>query len=274
MSGRSAAPNAGGVLPSHRQQQQQLPTLLNGAGNPLRGATQYRGNGAAAGGRLGGGPGSNGMGASSGMGNMSGNGSGNGGASSAVKRNLTRAKTLTRPDRHITPAPLINPHKAPGASAAPGGVLTSRTEKTWWQPWTFYIYAVTFWAPGALLAACGMKEKAKQRAWKEKVALCSIAIIMGGFIGFATIGLQRTLCPQDATSSPGEFIRLGEQSGEDVSQDLAATSPGWDTRLRRIRIAPQAWSASKGGCSMHQEPTTQSTASTSRRCHSSCPDRT
>lgn len=135
-------------------------------------------------------------------------------SSSAVKRNLTRAKTLTRPDRHITPAPLINPHKAPGAAAANGGVLSSSREKpSWWQPWTFYINVVTFWAPAPLLSACGMKERAKQRAWKEKVALCSIAIVMGAFVGFATIGLNRTLCPDDQGSTPEEFIRLGDQSG-------------------------------------------------------------
>lgn len=138
-------------------------------------------------------------------------GSGNG-VSSAVKRNLTRAKTLTRPDRHVTPAPLINPHQSSGAARAASTVLSHR--QSWFQPWSLYISIVTFWAPSVLLSACGMKEPAKQRAWKEKVALCSIAIILGGFIGFATIGLNRTLCPADQGSTPDEFIRLGEQAGE------------------------------------------------------------
>lgn len=62
-----------------------------------------------------------------------------------------------------------------------------------------------------------MKEPAKQRAWKEKVALCSIIIMLGGFVGFATIGLNRTLCPADQGSTPDEFIRLGEQPGEFLS---------------------------------------------------------
>lgn len=133
------------------------------------------------------------------------------GMSSAVKRNLTRAKTLTRPDRHVTPAPLINPHQSSGAGIAQHTVL--RHKESWFQPWSTYISIITFWAPSALLSACGMKEPAKQRAWKEKVALCSIAIILGGFVGFATIGLNRTLCPADQGSTPDEFIRLGEQPG-------------------------------------------------------------
>lgn len=144
-----------------------------------------------------------------------------GGVSSAVKRNLTRAKTLTRPDRHVTPAPLINPHQSSGAARAAQTVLSHK--ESWFQPWSLYISIITCWAPAALLSACGMKEPAKQRAWKEKVALCSIAIILGGFIGFATIGLNRTLCPADQGSTPDEFIRLGEQPGPFSS--LVVTPP-------------------------------------------------
>ena len=170
-------------------------------------------------------------------------------SNSAVKRNLTRAKTLTRPDRHITPAPLINPHKAPGAAAASGGVLSSSKEKpSWWQPWTFYINTVTFWAPGALLSACGMREKPKQRAWKEKVALCSIAIVMGAFVGFATIGLNRTLCPDDQGSTPNEFIRLGEQTGKHCFLNISYTSPLYN-------IALQASWGYAAGCSTPPAPT-------------------
>ena len=193
-SSKTGLSGSGHVLPSHRQ---------NGGSNGYATAT---GSGGAQ------------------YGNGYGNGGAAGQANNAVKRNLTRAKTLTRPDRHITPAPLINPHKAPGAGAAGGGVLSVSKEKpSWWQPWTFYINVVTFWAPSPLLSACGMKEKPKQRAWKEKVALCSIAIVMGGFVGFATIGLNRTLCPDDQGSTPDEFIRLGDQSGRPSQYRLLST---------------------------------------------------
>lgn len=138
----------------------------------------------------------------------------NGAATSAARRNLTRAKTLTRPDRHVQPAPLLNPHLGPGASKAGPTPAVLASPRSWWQPWSFYIHLVTFWALSPILSACGMKSKSQQRAWKEKVALCSIALVMGGFVGFATIGLNRTLCPSDQTTSPDDFIRLGEQAGE------------------------------------------------------------
>jgi hypothetical protein len=54
---------------------------------------------------------------------------------------------------------------------------------------------------------------ASRQAWREKVALCFIALLMGGVVGFATIGLNRALCPATSASNPGQFIRLGEMSG-------------------------------------------------------------
>ena len=132
------------------------------------------------------------------------NGNSNPPINTPTKRNLTRAKTLTRPDRHVTPAPLLSaPSSKQGLNHSP-----------WWQPWSFYISSITIWAPGWLLSACGMRQQTQQRAWKEKVALCSIALFMGAFVGFVTIGLNRALCPSDQGSTPNEFIRLGEQAGE------------------------------------------------------------
>jgi chitin synthase len=63
-----------------------------------------------------------------------------------------------------------------------------------------------------------MKSKIQQQAWKEKVALCSIALILGGIVGFATIGLNRTLCPADQNNQENDFIRLGEQAGNDYKE--------------------------------------------------------
>ena len=131
-----------------------------------------------------------------------------------VGRSLTRGKTLTRPDRHITPAPLLNPHLAPGVSASVATAPSQRGFARYWKPWSFYIYLATFWAPGFMLSACGMREKAKQRAWREKVALCSVALLMGGAVGYITIGLQRTLCPTDSTNTPDNFISLGHEQGK------------------------------------------------------------
>lgn len=119
---------------------------------------------------------------------------------------LNRGKTLTRPDRHVAPAPLI--------SATPASAAAAVSERrSWFRPWTAFAHASTFWAPPFLLAACGMKDGPSRQAWREKFALCFIAVLMGGFVGFATIGLNRVLCPTSGSSTPDEFIRLGEQGG-------------------------------------------------------------
>lgn len=132
-------------------------------------------------------------------------------------RSLTRGKTLTRPDRYVAPAPLINPGNLPGTGAVStqlvNGVPTLRLKSSFWSAWEIFVTVITFWAPGFLLSACGLAQ-VKHRAWKEKVALCSIALMMGGAVGFVTIGLTRTLCPVAGDKSSSSFIRLGSTNGK------------------------------------------------------------
>ncbi|KAF8756904.1 Glycosyltransferase like family 2 [Rhizoctonia solani] len=124
---------------------------------------------------------------------------------------LKRGKTLTRPERGVAPAPLINP-PAP-LLPAPGAQKVVVTDDGL-DVWVIFSRTVTFWAPGFLLASMGgMKDPAVQQAWREKVALCIIAAIMGGVVGFATIGLERVLCPESAVIKPGELARVGTQTG-------------------------------------------------------------
>ncbi|ORY25449.1 chitin synthase-domain-containing protein [Naematelia encephala] len=131
---------------------------------------------------------------------------------------LKRGKTLTRPERHVAPAPLIAPPPiasfdassptSPGVGG-PGG----------WDWWTIWIYATTFWAPPALLKMFGIKEKQSRQAWREKITLCWIAILLGAIVGFATMGLQRALCPGGDGGST-LYRRLG-------SDDLTLSISGW-----------------------------------------------
>jgi chitin synthase len=136
-----------------------------------------------------------------------------------VQRALTRGKTLTRPERFVAPAPLINPGNSSGGAAYTtlvNGVPTLTRNEPFWDPWGIFVNVITFWAPGVLLSAVGLKDKFKQRAWKEKVALCSIAIMLGGVVGFVTIGLTRVLCPVNGTKTASAFTRLGAQAGESI----------------------------------------------------------
>jgi chitin synthase len=74
-------------------------------------------------------------------------------------------------------------------------------------------YATTFWAPPAVLKVFGIKEKQSRQAWREKITLCWIALILGGIVGFATMGLQRALCPGGDTAS-AVYERLGKDDRE------------------------------------------------------------
>ncbi|GAA5985886.1 hypothetical protein JCM10908_006319 [Rhodotorula pacifica] len=137
------------------------------------------------------------------------------------QRGLTRGKTLTRPDRFVAPAPLIAPAGLGPAGKQGGkvqtklvnGVPTLVSREPWWQPWSLFVEVVTFWAPRPVLRHFGMTDPIKQRAWKEKVALCEISAFLMGIIGFITMGLNRTLCPQSGHNSANYFQRLGTEPG-------------------------------------------------------------
>ena len=122
---------------------------------------------------------------------------------------LQRGKTLTRPERNIPPPPLINP-PAPTTS---GAVVIAPTPGGF-DVWTFFSHVVTFWAPTVLLSSIGgMGDKATRQAWREKVSLCFIALILGGTVGFATVGLDRVLCPSSSQTNPSKFTRIGSTPG-------------------------------------------------------------
>ncbi|GJJ06163.1 hypothetical protein Clacol_000352 [Clathrus columnatus] len=108
---------------------------------------------------------------------------------------LRRGKTLNRPERGIAPVSLITPV----------GSVRSTSD---FNPWSLFAHAVTFWAPPFLLSAVGFQDKPTRQAWREKIALCFIALVLGGVVGFATIGLNRALCPSDSKDNPNRFINF------------------------------------------------------------------
>jgi len=118
---------------------------------------------------------------------------------------VKRSKTLTRPERHVAPVPLINPAQAGAAGA-------EADAKGWW---TYTSWVVTFWAPPAVMRMCGIKEAQSQQAWREKITLVFIAMCLAAFVGFFTMGLQSTLCPGGSTSAAVQL--LGSTAGECAS---------------------------------------------------------
>ncbi|KAJ2720881.1 hypothetical protein GGI07_004326 [Coemansia sp. Benny D115] len=93
---------------------------------------------------------------------------------------LRRGRTLVRPGRQQPAAPMI------------------AKEKRAMTPWVVYSKIITFWAPGILLAKLGgMSEAGMQQAWREKIALVSLIVLVCAAVVYLTIFLAMTFCPQD-----------------------------------------------------------------------------
>lgn len=183
----------------------------------------------------GGNSGGGGGGGMAGGGGMGGGGTiGRGGTGATVKR----SKTLTRPERHVAPEPLINPAGQDDAAAHASG-----SKLDWW---TITSWIVTFWAPSPLLAMAGIKEANSRQAWREKITLCFIAIIMGGIVGFATMGLQSALCP--GGSNGAGYQLLGSHDCECPTSKQLQCAGRRCTALRNVGVRlvgcqqyPLAW---------------------------------
>ena len=60
--------------------------------------------------------------------------------------------------------------------------------------WNVYCSIITFWAPGSILACFGKPARAQQRAWREKIGLISIILVICAFVGFLTFGFTQAVC--------------------------------------------------------------------------------
>ena len=125
---------------------------------------------------------------------------------------IRRAKTLTRPERSVAPVPLINPPSslAPTASGwVPGTGIGSG-----FDPWRVFSRIVTFWAPAFLLTSLGgLTDKNMIQAWREKIALCFIILLLCLAVAFITVGTQMVLCPSTESTTSDRYTTLGSVAG-------------------------------------------------------------
>jgi len=76
------------------------------------------------------------------------------------------------------------------------GFINSRPSRAW----TLFVYAVTFWIPSCILKYCGMGDRSIRKAFREKLALCLIILLMCAALAFFTFGMGMLLCPPWAHS--------------------------------------------------------------------------
>ncbi|KAJ7594697.1 glycosyltransferase family 2 protein [Mycena floridula] len=125
---------------------------------------------------------------------------------------IRRAKTLTRPERGVAPVPLINPQTS--LQTSPSSSVTQKDNDYNGSPaWRIFSRIVTFWAPDWTLRNIGgLKDSATQQAWREKITLCFLILLLCGGVGFATVGFQKVLCPQ-TVAAVSFYVRVGTKPG-------------------------------------------------------------
>ena len=71
--------------------------------------------------------------------------------------------------------------------------------------WLCCTWSTTWCFPAFCLKCCGMKDKDRQLAWREKFALCVIIFLMNIFVLFVIVGIGYIICPKGTDQSPGEI---------------------------------------------------------------------
>lgn len=60
--------------------------------------------------------------------------------------------------------------------------------------WPTYCAVLTFFIPDFVLKCFGMPQKEQRTAWREKIGLISIILMIAAFVGFLTFGFTATVC--------------------------------------------------------------------------------
>ncbi|CAI2174264.1 16002_t:CDS:2 [Funneliformis geosporum] len=132
--------------------------------------------------------------------------------SSSLTRTQTIGRRLNKPERYQPTVPLLT-----------GKIQENKS------CWVIFSRIVTFWAHPALLSSIGgLQDKQSRQAWREKIALCFIALAMSGIVAFVTIYLTSSLCP----ISDAKFLKFNQTSG-----DLGIL--GWQFDVTEARTPPE-----------------------------------
>lgn len=87
--------------------------------------------------------------------------------------------------------------------------------------WNVYCAMVTFWCPGIFLKCFGLPGKAQQRAWREKMGLISIILLICAFVGFLTFGFTEAVCGQPALMLRVNHVDTGYMIFHGAAYNLA-----------------------------------------------------
>jgi len=120
---------------------------------------------------------------------------------------IKRKNTLSRPERRSSRQRNLVAHDLPPPVRAGATTLRRKQnaipqKKKKMSLWECVAKTVTCCVCSGCLKSCGgMTTPAVQQAWREKVTLVLICLIMMGFVGFITFAMQRIACPSDGSAS-------------------------------------------------------------------------
>ncbi|CAM0136290.1 Chitin synthase, class 3 [Umbelopsis sp. WA50703] len=81
--------------------------------------------------------------------------------------------------------------------------------RNWPSCWYAYSLVVSCWIPNFLLRAFGKKEPPQQKAFREKIGLLSIILLICAAVGFLTFGFTQAVCPKPPLRFEVGFVNSG-----------------------------------------------------------------
>ncbi|KAG0344363.1 hypothetical protein BG004_004542 [Podila humilis] len=118
--------------------------------------------------------------------------------SSTLKRNAS-GRGQRQPDGTYLPGP---PQRRPSTLAKAKKKFQERDIEL--TAWVIFSRILTCCIPSGLLRCCNSKKFSREQviqAWREKVTLCMIIVLVCGTLGFIIFGLEPVLCPYESRES-------------------------------------------------------------------------
>ncbi|KAG6815827.1 hypothetical protein H0H87_010971 [Tephrocybe sp. NHM501043] len=106
-------------------------------------------------------------------------------------------------------------------------------------PWMTYCLIITCLVPPAFMRACGIRTPEQQRAWREKMGLISLILVLMAGVGFLTFGFTEAVCG----TPPNRFH--GGAIGDDFIGNSSVVIHGYDYDFSKFKH-PKAGSTFNG----------------------------
>ncbi|KAI8322585.1 hypothetical protein GQ54DRAFT_259670, partial [Martensiomyces pterosporus] len=131
------------------------------------------------------------------------------------------------------------------------------------SPWQTYCRIITFWAPGRVLKCFGMPDPQVQMAWREKMGLVSIILLIMGAIAFLTFGFQQVLCGLSGKQTRIKWNEVGDGyvvvhgRAYDITRFKHDLATPWTGEAGANLMGPPANAGGKDLSFMFQNPNSQ-----------------